>query len=170
MKVFITGVAGTGKTTILSEIQKHGFVVIDLDATGMCRWRNSSTHEITEYGFDGRSKEWLNEHEWYCDVEVLKKLLSCIREDRKVFVAGVVGNIAEVAAEFDKVFLLNVPDEELKKRLSTRTNNHFAKSDEEQEAVLSWRGELVSKLQNFVEVDANKSPDKTAEFILDNAN
>jgi predicted ATPase len=48
MKIRITGISGTGKTTTLAELQKHGYVVIDLDATGMCRWKNKETGEVTE--------------------------------------------------------------------------------------------------------------------------
>src|SRR5687768_16065016 len=118
MKVFLTGIAGTGKTTVLAELQKRGYVVIDLDATGMCRWKNTATGERTEYGPDGRDQKWLNEHEWCCDVPTLKKLLSCMREDKDVFVAGFVDNIEEVVREFDKVFILVAADSAVKERLS----------------------------------------------------
>lgn len=50
MKILITGVAGTGKTTALAELQKRGYLVIDLDATGLCRWRNKETGAYDEYG------------------------------------------------------------------------------------------------------------------------
>ena len=45
--------------------------------------------KIAEYGA-GRDSEWLNNHGWYCDIDTLKKLLSCIREDKNVFVAGII--------------------------------------------------------------------------------
>jgi len=168
MKIFITGIAGTGKTTVLSELQKHGYVVIDLDATGICIWKNIVTGEITEYGLTGRDQKWFSENGWYCNIDTLKKLLSCIREDKDVFVAGVSENIEDVVVEFDKVFFLNASDNEIKKRLTNRTNNHFGKKEDEQEAILSWRAELMSKIKNFIEVDANKTPAEIAEIILIN--
>ncbi len=168
MKIIITGIAGTGKTTVLSELQKYGYVVIDLDATGMCIWKNIATGEITEYGPTGRDQKWINEHGWYCNIETLKKLLSCIREDKDIFVAGVSENIEEVVAEFDKVFFLNASDDVIKQRLLKRTNNHFGKKEDEQEAIFAWRTELMNKIKNFTEVDASKSPNEIAEFILGN--
>ena len=166
MKIFLTGIAGSGKTTVLAELQKHGYVVIDLDATGICRWKSIATGEVTEYGPTGRDQKWLNEHGWYCDIETLRKLLSCIREDKDVFVGGFVDNIEEVVREFHKVFLLVAPDSVVKQRLSTRTHNHFGKKEDEQDAILSWKPELVDKIKNFIEVDTSGTPDEAAEFIL----
>lgn len=166
MKIFLTGIAGTGKTTVLAELQKHGYVVIDLDATGICRWKNMSTQEVAEYGPDGRDQKWLNEHEWYCDIDILKKLLSCIREDKDVFVAGFVDNIEDVVKEFHKVFLLTAPDKVVKERLTHRTHNHFGKKEDEQEAILSWRPELMNKIKKFTEVDTSGTPHEATEFIL----
>ena len=166
MKILITGIAGTGKTTVLSELQKHGYVVIDLDATGMCIWKNIATGDITEYGPSGRDQKWINEHGWYCNIDTLKKLLSCIREDKDVFVAGVSENMEDVAKEFDKIFFLNASDDVIKERLLKRTDNHFGKKEDEQEAILSWRTELMLKIKNFTEIDTNKSPSEIAEDIL----
>lgn len=168
MKVLLTGIAGTGKTTVLAELQKRGYVVIDLDATGMCRWANTVTGELTEYGPDGRDRKWLNEHEWRCDTGILKKLLSCMREDKDVFVAGFIDNIEDVVQEFDKIFMLVAADAAVKERLSARTNSHFGKKEDEQEAILGWKAELTSKAKDFTEVDSNRPPEEVAEFILSN--
>jgi len=166
MKILITGIAGTGKTTTLAEIQKQGVVAIDLDATGICRWKNKETEEVTEYGPDGRDTEWLNLHGWYCDIPTLQKLLSCIREDKNVFVSAIAENIEDVAKEFDKVFVLNASDEVVRYRLNTRTNNHFAKKEDEQDFILAQKKYLVSKLKDFVEVDTDKTPADIADYIL----
>ncbi len=168
MKILITGIAGTGKTTTLAELQKHGHVVIDLDATGICRWRNKETQEVTEYGPDGRDTEWLNLHGWYCDIPTLQKLLSCIREDKDVFVAAITENIEELAKEFEKVFVLNANDDVIRNRLNARSNNHFAKKEEEQNFIFKQSRYLISKLGDFVEVDADKNPTEIADFILSN--
>lgn len=168
MKILLTGISGTGKTTVLAELQKHGYVVIDLDATGMCRWKNKETGEITEYGLTGRDHEWLTRHGWYCDIDTLKKLLSCIREDKDVFVAGCSENIEGVAKEFDKVFVLNTEDSVIRNRLNKRSNNHFAKKEEEQDFVLDQSRYLMSKLKDFTEVDASKTTAEIVDFILGN--
>jgi dephospho-CoA kinase len=166
MKILITGISGTGKTTVLSELQKQGFVVIDLDATGMCRWRNIETQEITEYGPTGRDYDWLTKHGWYCDTLTLQKFLSYIREDKDVFVAGISENIEELASQFDKVFIFEASDEVVKERLNARTNNHFAKKEEEQEFIFKHSRELLKKIKDFVEIDANKTRKEIVESVL----
>lgn len=168
MRILITGIAGTGKTTALAEIQKHGYVVIDLDATGICRWKNKETQEVKEYGPDGRDLEWLSLHGWYCDIPTLKKMLSCIREDKDVFVAAIAENIEDVVKEFDMVFVLNTSDEVIRNRLNSRINNHFAKKEDEQEFIFKQSRYLVSKLTNIVEVDADRTPVEIAADILRN--
>jgi broad-specificity NMP kinase len=168
MRILITGIAGAGKTTALAELQKHGYVVIDLDATGICRWKNKKTQEVTEYGPDGRDVEWLNLHGWYCNIPTLQKLLSCIREDKDVFVAAISENIEDMAKEFDRVFVLNVNNNVIRERLNSRTNNHFAKKEDEQAFVLEQKKYLMAKLKDFVEVDTNKTPAEIAEDILNN--
>jgi len=166
MKILITGIAGTGKTTVLSELQKHGYVVIDLDATGICRWRNKETQEITEYGPTGRDYEWLTRHGWYCDIDKLKQLLSTIREDKDVFVAAITEDIEDLATEFDKVFMLVADDSVVKERLNSRTNNHFAKNEDEQKFILKHSKELLEKIKEFTQVDASRTPTEIAENIL----
>ncbi len=168
MKILLTGIAGTGKTTVLAELQKQGYVVIDLDATGICRWKNKETQEFTEYGETGRDYDWLTKHGWYCDIEKLKQLLSAIREDKNIFVAGISENIEELIKEFDKVFILNAPDVVVKERLNARTNNHFAKNEEEQNFVLEHSKELLKKIKDFREVDANQSPGEITSLVLNN--
>lgn len=166
MRILITGISGTGKTTTLAELQRYGYAVIDLDATGICRWKNKETQEVTEYGPDGRDVEWLNLHGWYCDIPTLQKLLSCIREDKDVFIAGCSENIEDVAKEFDKIFVLNASDNVIRDRLNARTNNHFAKKEEEQDFIFEQSRYLMAKLKDFVEVDTNKTPAEIADYIL----
>ena len=167
MKVFITGISGTGKTTTLAELQKHGYVVIDLDATGMCRWKNKATGEITEYGPVGRDYQWLTEHGWYCDIPTLKTLLSSMREDKDVFVSGITENIEDVIHEFDKVFILTADDTVIKDRLSKRSNNHFAKNEDEQAFVLEHSRKLLKKMEDFIVIETdNLSVEEVADTII----
>jgi broad-specificity NMP kinase len=41
MKILITGIAGTGKSTIVPALQERGITAIDLhDVPGLCFWQN----------------------------------------------------------------------------------------------------------------------------------
>ncbi len=166
MRIFITGIAGTGKTSTLAELQKHGYAVVDLDATGMCRWKNKETGETTEYGPMGRDHDWLTKHGWYCDIDTLEKLLSSIREDKDVFIAGIVENIEEASERFDKIFILTANDSTIKNRLTKRENNHFAQKEEEQIFVLTHSRELLGKIKDFIKIDAEQNISDVAAEIL----
>lgn len=158
--------SGVGKTTTLAELQQRGYLVIDADATGMCTWRNKRTKEKVEYGPDGRDASWLAEHGWYCDIKQFTKFLSCIRKDKHVFVAGLVENISEFSDLFDKVFILEINDGELIKRLDTRSNNHFAKKKEEQDFILNSQDSLLGEIENTISIDSNTQPKEVADKIL----
>lgn len=150
MKILITGVAGTGKTTALAELQKRGNLVIDLDATGFCRWRNKETGEYAEYGEDGKDEAWFEKHRWYCDDKELTTLLSCIRPDKQVFVGGVVRNIKDIGEKFDKKFLLTTDSATLRERLTSRTNNVFGKHTHEQDAAIKYNSLLKDDLSDYI--------------------
>src|SRR5690606_492063 len=133
---------------------------------GICRWRNIETKEFAEYGLNGRDADWLSKHGWYCDIEILKKLLSCIREDKDVFVAGITENIEEVFKCFDRVYVLNANDEVIKDRLNKRSNNHFAQKEDEQDFILVQSRSLMNKLDGAIQIDASKTPAEVTQAIL----
>lgn len=165
MKILITGVAGVGKTTVLAELQKIGYLVIDLDATGMCRWIDKKTGEHTPYGLHARDYNWLNQHSWTCDVEKLKVLLSCISEDKPVFVGGYTDNLQDILPLFDKVILLKASNNQIKERLLKRTNNHFAKADDEQKYIFEQNEIMQQELSHAILVDSDNLPEKIAYQI-----
>lgn len=168
MKILITGAAGTGKTTALAELQKRGYLVIDLDATGLCRWRNKITGEYAEYGKERKDTSWFDQHRWYCDNETLTKFLSHIRPDKEVFVGGVVKNIVEVGEKFDKKFLLTADGAVLCDRLTNRTNNVFGKHTHEQEATIKYDALLREALPDYVLIDSTKTTEEVVDIILSN--
>lgn len=170
MRILITGVAGTGKTTTLAELQKRGYLVIDLDATGLCRWKNTKTGEFAEYGENGRDDAWFSDHRWFCDDETLTKMLSCVRSDKQVFVGGVAKNISEIGEKFDKKFLLTVDSVALRERLSTRTNNVFGKHPHEQEAAIKYDSLLKDALTEYILIDSAKPSEEIVDIIISKLN
>lgn len=137
-KYFITGVAGTGKTTISLALKERGITVFDFASVpGLCYWRDKITKEKSEYS-PNRDKNWLDTHERICDPEGLKTLLD--NQKSTVVITGVAsGNQEELLGLFDKVFLLQCDPETLLKRFRTRETSVFAKGLDEQNATLEWQ-------------------------------
>ena len=143
MKIYITGISGTGKTTISKELKKRGIDSFDIDSLlGFCFWRNKKTGEGAQYK-PGIGKRWINAHEWVCDLKKLKGFIKKHKEN--VVVVGITANQNDYLGLFDKVFLLYCSEKTLIHRLKTRKSNEFAKDSAELEQVLSWYKDFQEK-------------------------
>jgi len=141
MKLLLTGVAGTGKSTITKELQKGGLNAIDLHGMpGLFFWQDKITKQKTEY-MPGRPREWFNSVERFCDIDKLKEILS---RQENIIVAGTAGgNQLEFFPLFDKVVLLQCSPETIIQRLNSRTNKSgFGKAKSEQEDTIEWQKEF----------------------------
>jgi dephospho-CoA kinase len=113
-RVLLTGMSGTGKTSVVRELIARGYKAVDTDdgwsemrPDGRQMWREDAIHALltTE------------------DTDVL-------------FVAGCEENQAKFHAQFDHIVLLSAPLETLVERLATRNNNPYGKAPEELRRVL----------------------------------
>ena len=113
-RVLLTGMSGTGKSSVIRALAARGYKAIDAD-DGWC-----------EPLPDGRQR-------WREDA--IDRLLDT--EDAGVlFVAGCEENQARFHPRFDLIVLFSAPAEVLVERLASRTNNPFGKSPGELERVL----------------------------------
>jgi broad-specificity NMP kinase len=135
MKVYVTGISGVGKSTLVEELNKRGITAFDVDSVrNLCHWKNKRTGKKVDR-VSGVSKEWLEEHSWICDVKRLKKL---INSKDKIVIAGITSNQKDFLGLFDQVFLLHCKEEIFLSRLRNRENNDFGKNKSEQKHILSW--------------------------------
>jgi len=158
---YITGVSGTGKSTLAEELRKKGFYTIDQDS--LCRWKNNKTMELAPLR---QEKEFLEEHDWYCDVDILKRDVE--KEGEKVFVVGYAANQDEYLNMFDKVFLLHCSPETLVARLETRTTNEFGKHSSQMEHILEWQKGYEKDMtdKGAIGIDAEQPLSKVLDDIL----
>lgn len=150
---YITGISGTGKSTVASELKKDGYVVYDIDAVeGLCHWRNKKTKIKARY-FTGVGKDWLELHEWICDVEKLRNLIENLP---LVIVVGVASNQREFLKYFDKIFLLHCSEQTFLNRINNREgDNQFAKDVSEQQHILSWSKDFHKEMVEIGAIPIN---------------
>jgi hypothetical protein len=111
--VLVTGMSGTGKSTVLAELARRGHRVVDTDQDG---W-------IIETPQPGGGMEPL----W--DEARMTGLLTDSRaEQRSLFVAGCVANQRRFYRQFRAVALLSVPLDVLLERIARRDTNDFGKT------------------------------------------
>lgn len=141
MKILITGISGTGKTTIAKELSKRGYVAIDLhDVPDMCFYQDKKTKEKVKYS-PANSVEWFNAVDRLCDLDLLKKL---INQHKDIIVAGTAGdNQEEYFPFFDKIILLQCDPETIIYRMQTRINmSGYGKTKAEQQDNVEWQSEF----------------------------
>jgi dephospho-CoA kinase len=148
-RVLVTGMSGTGKSTVLAELERRGFAVMETDVPP---W-----------------SEWSDEDGGYVWREDLIEELLAREHETTLYVSGTVSNQGRFYPRFDAVVLLSAPADVLLSRIESRTTNEFGKSSEERERILSdlAAAEPLLRATATHEVDATKPvSDVVAELIL----
>ncbi|WP_326557781.1 AAA family ATPase [Micromonospora sp. NBC_01796] len=140
-KVLITGMSGTGKSTVLRILATRGHRSVDTDTD---RW----SHWVTLP--DGSS-------DWIWREETMTDLLAGHRTGH-LFVAGCKSNQGRFYPEFDHVVLLSAPVEVLLSRIAARTDNPYGKRPDERAAIL----EHVAVVEPLLRATATAEIDASA--------
>jgi len=146
-KIYITGISGTGKSTIIEELTKRGIHSVDLDSS-FCRWEDKKTRKEINTDYE------IKKHGWYCNFDKLKELLNT---QENIFVAGITENQNEYLKLFNKIFLLQCSEETILERINNRKNNDFGKDSLEKEYILNsyrdFEKDLIEKGAISINVD-----------------
>jgi dephospho-CoA kinase len=145
-RVLITGMSGTGKSTVIQALRECGCDAIDLDE-GYVVQQDDGTQLWNELLVG-----------WLLDAD----------RGEVLFVAGCEENMIDFLPRFDSVILLSAPTEVILDRLERRINNDFGKS-EEQRAKILWDIENVMPLLRRIadhELVTTSPVDEIVEAIL----
>lgn len=104
-KILVTGISGTGKTTVCKQLNTLGYTAYDIeDNDGMFKMYRKGTREVFD-DFDNADPEKIHNSEWICDANQLKKLLNEQKTDI-AFYCGVASNMDDLIPLFDTFILL----------------------------------------------------------------
>jgi broad-specificity NMP kinase len=149
-RVLITGMSGTGKSTVLAALAARGYKTVDTDYGD---WH------VQVDGPDGP--------EWIWHEERIQALLST-EDAEALFVSGTVSNQGTFYRQFDHVVLLSAPTPVIVDRLARRTNNPYGKRAEELAEVLGYVETVEPLLRGRAtcEIDTSAPVEEVVERIV----
>jgi dephospho-CoA kinase len=113
-RVLLTGMSGTGKSTVIRELAGLGYKAIDLDEPGWSELVNASDHPGLSASPDGQ--------EWLWREQCIQDVLS-VEDADVLFLSGCAPNQVKFYSQFDHIVLLSAPVPLMIERLATRTTN-----------------------------------------------
>ena len=117
-KYLITGRQGSGKTTVIKQLQKLGYTAYNADdLPDVTKLQNKETNETIDWP-EGKV-DW-SRYAWNWRKPEIEKLLA---SDEIVFIGAVVSNQVDFYPMFDKVFVITVSVDTLKTRLESHEHS-----------------------------------------------
>jgi len=149
--VLVTGMSGTGKSSVLAELERRGHRVVDTDYGGWCV-------EVPLAEGSGSELVW--------DEERIGALLD-EQDEPTLFIQGCVSNQGRFYSRFDAVVLLSAPLEVILERVATRDTNDYGKSDAERAEIVRYHANVEPLLRAGVtaEIDTRKPLAEVADEL-----
>jgi dephospho-CoA kinase len=133
-RVLITGMSGTGKSTVIQTLASRGYKAIDTD------WDPAWERQTNS--------------EWVWREDRIERLLDTEDADA-LFVSACVSNQGQFYDRFDHVVLLSTPVDVTVERLARRTNNTYGRMPAQVDEVLDYKRTVEPLLRQgaTVEID-----------------
>ncbi len=149
--ILVTGMSGTGKSTVLAELAHRGHTVVDTDDDG---W----TEEVPSDEDGGWEVLWREDR--------VDRLLSQ-RSGGALFISGCVANQVKFYPRFDQIVLLSAPQDVILERIARRTTNDHGKTDVERALILHQLRTVEPLLRTgaTAEIDTRESVNDVAAAL-----
>ncbi len=148
--IYITGVAGTGKSTIRQHLKTLGYKAYDADLDGITGWHHVAT-DTSVYGPDlpgYLSQDWYQQYEWRLVRQRVEQIAK-EAESQPVFLCGTSANDEDIHDLLEHVMFLTIDEATVRYRLASRDTNSFGKTEAELNHVLHWLKPAEEYYRNF---------------------
>ena len=156
--VLITGMSGTGKSSVIQELVARGYQAYDLDNPEWSEWTDTDPSDVLT---PIQGKDWV----WREDR--VRALLSQ-QENKTLFIAGCAENMGQFYQLIDAVILLSAPVATIMERLRIRSPGVYGSVPQERQRV----NDLISRVEPLLrksadhEIDTRRSIHATVDEIL----
>jgi shikimate kinase len=157
-RVLLTGMSGTGKSTVINKLIERGYRAVDADYHGLSHLVTAPDHELTGLG---------GGQDWVWQEDRIQQLLSADDADL-LLLAGCSPNQGKFYPQFDHVILLTAPAAVIAQRLATRTTNPYGKQPDQLARTLRLKQAIEPLLRRGaeIEIDTTAPLDQTVVTIL----
>ncbi len=163
----VTGMSGSGKTTVARHLLERGEVAFDSKINpGIYHFINEKG--IVAENLNLKDEQWKKQYRWLLNKEKLQELLEKHKDAQRVFLCGR-ANIFQYWDKASKVFLLRVDEPTLLDRLNNESrDNMFAKDAATQERLINNLDTVQEKIsqKGAIIIDARASIEKVVDQIL----
>lgn len=170
--IYVTGVAGTGKSTILEALKARSLEAYGVEEDEIADWIDTKTalaQQLPPPNTKFDIHQWFIDHDLVINPEKVYKLKQRADESGKdIFLCGVADGEDRVWLMFKKVFVLTLDIETLTSRIKNRKGNDFGKTPQELQKIIDWQASAEEhyRQRSAVIIDATKSPDAVLDKIL----
>ena len=160
-RILLTGMSGTGKSTVIRELTAREYKAVDADGDEFSQW----VEVIGEAGAEVAPVE--GNRDWVWREDRMQGLLST--EDTDVlFISGCAENMPKFFPQFNLIVLLSAPASVIVERLRTRTTNRYGKQPDEVARVLSLVESVEPRLRRAAgyEIDTSALLEEVVVTLL----
>ena len=144
---YIAGISGSGKSMLVEKLKENRYEAYDADSE-LCSWFDSEGNSV-EYPRKAaeRTEDWHDHHRFMMSEQKVQKLAD---KGAELFICGVAPNDLELASKyFAKVLFLYIPEEEMVKRVSARTNNTYGHDADQLAHMRKWYKPTADKYKGY---------------------
>jgi dephospho-CoA kinase len=160
-KVLLTGMSGTGKSTLIGALAARGYKAVDADSDEWCEWVEVFDRAEADDSPVEPDRDWVWREDRIAD------LLATADAD-VLFLSGCPTNMVKFYPQFDHIILLSAPAPVMVERLSTRTNNPYGKQPHEVARILRLKQTVEPRLRATAgqEIDTTAPLDQIVAAVL----
>lgn len=170
MLIFVTGVAGSGKSTLCAQLTAQGATAHDADEGISRHVRLPGGEPVATPARSDQDAAWAAAHEYRFDLEKVREL-AWADEEGPTFLLGAAYGDDEVIAIAERSFYLDLDETNLLARLAARQPDGYGSMPHEIESILAWHSAAAERYEALgaTRLDARRPARELATELLDGA-